>query len=355
MPEGSFDTWLEAAGGNNNGSTSEDRTNYVTDVPSNAIELALFLESDRMGYLLPTLTQSKLDGQRDVVKNEKRQRVDSAPYGQAFEAGPHALPRGPSVRWPTIGSMERPVSRERRGRGRFLQDLLRAEQREPRRGRRHRLRADEGAGRSGSAPSRAGRCAAHRSGVGLPDRGDAQDHHRSGAAPRASWNTPALFAPGDAAMDYVSNLLSRARTRGCTAPRHGYEIAQEVFAFQQSQALGSSFLIVATARPGESLDAIQRVIDEEIGKLAAAPPDAREEDDARAEPDRSLSFYRRMERTGSFGGKADQLNAYYTETGMPDYFEEDGTVPGDLGHRRAGGRAAVLPLDRRVELRVVPG
>ena len=65
----------------------------MTDVPTNALELALFLESDRMGYLLPTLDQTKLDRQRDVVKNEKRQRVDNAPYGQAFiELSSHALP-----------------------------------------------------------------------------------------------------------------------------------------------------------------------------------------------------------------------------------------------------------------------
>ena len=107
VAEGNFDGWLEAAGGNNNGSTSEDRTNYITDVPSNALELALFLESDRMGYLLPTLTQSKLDGQRDVVKNEKRQRVDNAPYGQAFiELGAMLYPQGHPYSWPTIGSME---------------------------------------------------------------------------------------------------------------------------------------------------------------------------------------------------------------------------------------------------------
>src|SRR6187455_1741973 len=83
VKEGEFDTLLEAAGGNNNGSTTNDRTNYVIDVPSNAIELALFLESDRMAYLLDTMTPERVDGQRDVVKNERRQRVDNQPYGTA--------------------------------------------------------------------------------------------------------------------------------------------------------------------------------------------------------------------------------------------------------------------------------
>ena len=79
----------------------------MIDVPSNALELALFLESDRMGFLLPTLTQAKLDGQRDVVKNEKRQSVDNAPYGQAFvELSALLYPARHPYSWPVIGSME---------------------------------------------------------------------------------------------------------------------------------------------------------------------------------------------------------------------------------------------------------
>ena len=84
VAEGDFDNLLEAAGGNNNGSTSTDRTNYYIDVPSNALELALLLESDRMGYLLEADDTGKLDGQRDVVKNERRQSYENQPYGQAF-------------------------------------------------------------------------------------------------------------------------------------------------------------------------------------------------------------------------------------------------------------------------------
>src|SRR6185503_4929372 len=71
VPEGSFDNWLEGSGGNNNGSTNNDRTNYIIDIPSNALELALFLESDRMGFLLDDKAPEKVDGHRDVVKNEK--------------------------------------------------------------------------------------------------------------------------------------------------------------------------------------------------------------------------------------------------------------------------------------------
>src|SRR5919202_2170263 len=105
-PAGAFDQWLEAAGADNNGSTTEDRTAYYEWMPSNALPLALWLEADRMGHLLPTLDQARLDLQRDVVKNERRQRVENVPYGRAEETTLAALfPRGHPYSWPVIGSM----------------------------------------------------------------------------------------------------------------------------------------------------------------------------------------------------------------------------------------------------------
>ncbi len=106
VPTGSFDQILEAAGGNNNGSTTNDRTNYYETLPSNALATALWLESDRMGWLLPTLDQAKLDAQREVVKNERRQRVDNQPFGSQFEVIAAALyPATNPYSWPVIGSM----------------------------------------------------------------------------------------------------------------------------------------------------------------------------------------------------------------------------------------------------------
>src|SRR4051812_15038825 len=97
---------LERIGADLNGSTSQDHTNYYETVPSNALELALWLESDRMGFLVPALTQAKLDNQRDVVKNERRQTYDNQPYGQAHEALLEALyPPGHPYHHSTIGSM----------------------------------------------------------------------------------------------------------------------------------------------------------------------------------------------------------------------------------------------------------
>jgi zinc protease len=169
-----------------------------------------------------------------------------------------------------------------------------------------------------------------------------------------AWHTPAILTPGDAAMDIVSSLLTGGKnSRLYRRLVYELQIAQTVSASQQSSALGSVFVISATARPGESLEKIQQIIDEELDKMRNAPPDAREM--ARSMNQIEANFYRAMERVGGFGGKSDQLNAYYTRTGMPDYFEED------LARYRSTSaddvQSAVkryLPRDRRVELTVLP-
>ena len=98
---------LQEVGANINGFTTEDGTTYFEVVPSNYLELALYMESDRMGFLLPAVTQSKLDNQREVVKNERRQRVDNVPYGTADEKIAQVLfPETHPYHWPVIGYME---------------------------------------------------------------------------------------------------------------------------------------------------------------------------------------------------------------------------------------------------------
>jgi len=131
------------------------------------------------------------------------------------------------------------------------------------------------------------------------------------------------------------------------------QIAQNVSASQNSEGLSSYFEIEATPRPGHTVDELQKVIDEEIARLQTEAPSDHEVQ--RALNQIEASFYNRMERVGGFGGKADQLNAYYTNTGDPDWFNEDlaryrALSPSDV-------RAAAdhfLPAGRRVELTVVP-
>src|SRR5579871_4508140 len=99
---GDFDRLLESAGGTNNASTAEDRTNYYIDAPSNALDLALFLESDRMGYLLDAMSPKTVDAQRDVVKNERRESYENQPYGMAsVELAQMLYPKGHPYSWPT--------------------------------------------------------------------------------------------------------------------------------------------------------------------------------------------------------------------------------------------------------------
>jgi zinc protease len=131
------------------------------------------------------------------------------------------------------------------------------------------------------------------------------------------------------------------------------QIAQSVSAAQGSQALSSSFLIEATPQPGHTVEELQQVIDEEIVKLQAEAPT--EHELQRAVNQIEASFYNRMERVGGFGGKADRLNAYFSATGDPDWFNEDlsryrALSPSDI---RAAAES-FLPAGRRVELTVVP-
>ena len=168
------------------------------------------------------------------------------------------------------------------------------------------------------------------------------------------WLTPRDYAPGDAALDVTASILAEGKnSRLYKRLVYEMQIAQDVVAAQQGAALGGSFLIVATARPGHTIEEIQKVVDEELDRLRREPPDRRELE--RVINQIEASFYRGMERVGGFGGVADQLNAYYVAGGGPDFFAEDlarytSLAPTDI-------QAAVLgwlPLDRRVELIVEP-
>ena len=234
-----------------------------------------------MGFLLDDKSPDKINGQRDVVKNEKRQRVDNQPYGQAFvELSSLLYPQGHPYSWSTIGSMEDLTAASFEDVARFFRtyyvpsnaslviagDIDLAATRKLV----EKWFGDVPAGKPVpplTAPT------AVLDGVKKKTITDRVQLPRLYLA----WHTPALLKPGDATMDIVANVLSGGKnSRLYRRLVYELQIAQDVNAFQQSQALGSSFLIMATARPGQSLDKIQAVIDEELDKLRAAPPEARE-------------------------------------------------------------------------------
>jgi zinc protease len=355
VPEGAFDTLLEGAGASNNGSTTNDRTNYYVDLPSNALELALFLESDRMGYLLDTMSPARVDGQRDVVKNERRQSYENRPYGMAsLEIDKLLWPEGHPYHWPVIGYMEDLTAASHTDVVEFFKKFYAPNNASL------VIAGDIDYDRTkalvekwfadipgGAAVEPVAAPAAVLTGVKKQTLTDRVALTRL----YLGWLTPALYAPGDAALDVASAVLAGGKnSRLYKRLVYDTQMAQDVFAMQQSAALGSSFMIVATARPGRTAAEMQTAIDEEVERLRRQPPDAREVQ--RAVNQIEASFYRRLERVS---GKADQMNAYYFAGGGPDSFAEDLARYTSLS--ASDVQAAIvrwLPADRRVELIVEP-
>jgi len=355
---GEFDTLLESVGGQNNGSTTNDRTNYYIDVPSNALELALFLESDRMGYLLDTMTPMTVDAQRDVVKNERRQSVENQPYGIAEIVLEEMLyPQGHPYHWPVIGYMEDLTAATYDDVVAFFKryyspsnaSLVVAGDIDPVAARKlvEKWFGDIKPGPPPEPMTIPGVALTSVQKKTITDRVQ---------LPRLylAWLTPRMYAPGDATLDVLSSVLAGGKnSRLYKRLVYEMQIAQSVEAYQASRALSSYFLIEATPRPGHTIEELQKVIEEEIATLQREGPTAHEVQ--RAINQTESTFFSRMERVGGYRGKAEQLNAYYTFTGDPDWFNEDlsryrAISPSDV---RAAA-SAFLPPDRRVELTVVP-
>jgi zinc protease len=355
---GEFDAWLEGAGGNNNGSTTNDRTNYWINVPSNALELALFLESDRMGYLLDSMTPQTVDAQRDVVKNERRQSYENRPYGAADLLLAEMLyPKGHPYHWPVIGYMEDLTAASYEDTVEFFKryyapsnaSLVVAGDIDPAAARRlvEKWFSDVKAGPRPDPMTIPGVALSDVQKKTITDRVQ---------LPRITiaWLTPRHFAPGDAALDVVAGVLAGGRnSRLYKRLVYDLQIAQEVSAFQVSQPLSSYFQVEATPRPGHTVEELLKIIDEEIARLQREAPSEREVQ--RVINQTEASYFNRMERVGGFGGKADLLNGYFSETGIPDWVNED------LGRYRVlspvdvrAAAVAFLPADRRVELTVMP-
>jgi zinc protease len=324
VPEGKFDEWLEAAGANNNGSTTEDRTNYYEEIPGNALDLALFLESDRMGYLLNVLDPAKVDGQRDVVKNERRQSYENKPYGKAYLELPALLyPKGHPYSWSVIGSMEDLSAASHEDVTDFFKtyyapgnaslciagdiDLEKAKK---------AIMSwfKDVPARSPQVPSPV-----------LPPATLSEEKRvvleDNVQLPRLMmiWLTTPKFHPGNAEADVIGHLLTEGKnSRLYKRLVYELQIAQSVSAYQDSKRLGSELVITADARPGIKLGQLEKIIMEEISRLQNEPPSDRELQ--RVTNQLESSFLQLIETSGA---KADQLNSYYYYTGNPDYFNED--------------------------------
>ncbi|MEJ2367600.1 MAG: insulinase family protein [Acidobacteriota bacterium] len=306
---------LEEIGARLNGSTSEDRTNYWEVVPSAYLERALWMEADRMGYLLPAVDQPKLDNQRDVVKNERRQTLENEPYGISEEILPPILfPRNHPYHHSVIGSMEDLDSAT-------LEDV-------------------KDFFRKYYAPNNASLCVAgdmdpdralslvntYFSGIpsgpvvspvepwlpalSRPERAEATDRVQ---LPRLylAWPTPRQFTPDDAALAVLGSILSVGRdSRLVKRLQLDSDLAQSVGAFQMSGEVCSTFMAILTAQPGRSIDALEDATWEELNRISE---DGVTEFELKASIDSLRArMTKRLQVVGGFGGISDILNHYQT-------------------------------------------
>ena len=300
------------------------------------------------------------------MKNERRQNYENEPYGMAqIEIDKMLYPEGHPYRWPTIGYMEDLTAASYEDVVEFFKkyyqpanaSLVIAGDIEP--GRTRALVetwfSDVKPGTERVTP------------IDFPhpmltnvQKKTMEDRVQ---LPRLylSWLTPSFYSPGDAELDVVSQVLAGGKnSRLYKRLVYDLQIAQDVSAFQASSALGSQFQVMVTARPSDSgtapqalIDRIRGIVDEEIARLQNAPPSQREFE--RAVNQIEASFLNRMESVGGFNGKGNQLNAYFTATGNPDYFNEDLSRYRSLSAADVQSAAAFwLPAGRRVELVVEP-
>lgn len=355
VPTGQFDQLLESAGANNNGSTTEDRTNYYETMPSNALPLALYLDSDRMGFLLPALDQAKLNLQREVVKNERRQRVDNVPYGKADETILAALyPKGHPYSWPVIGSMV---------------DLSAAT-----------LEDVKNFFRTYYAPNNATLVIAGDfnadsakalvkdyfggipHGPAIPTRPSPatvviprdtflvlQDHVQ---LPRVYYTWPSVkdFARDDAALNVLASVLTDGKnSRLYKRLVYDLQIAQDVASYQNGEHLAGYFQITVTPRKGISPDSVDAVIRSELAKLQKDGITSREL--ARVQNSTRSDF---LNSLATDLGKAEMLNQYNYFVGNPDYVQRD-AARYDAVTRGDVQRVARMYLGKpKVVLTVVP-
>ena len=326
VPEGDFDNRLEAAGGVNNGSTANDRTNYWENIPANALELALWLEADRMGFLLETMTREKLDIQRDVVKNERRQGVDNQPYGRAFEMVYEALyPPDHPYHWPVIGSMDDLSAAT-------LDDVMSFF-------RTYYAPNNASLAVAGDVSETEVRRLVERyfgdvpSGPPIPP---VTFPDPTLAAPKelvledavqlprlyVAWHSPKGYTDEDAALDVLSSVLTEGKSsRLYKRLVYDEQIAADVSAFQDGMELGGGFWIIATAKPDVPLEKLASAVREELDRLVTQGVTSEERE--RAVNGVETSFVRSLERVGGFGGKADRLNEYHFMVGTPGWVRQD--------------------------------
>ena len=324
VPVGSFDQLLESAGANNNGSTTEDRTNYYETLPSNALPLALWLDSDRMGFLLPTMDLAKVNLQREVVKNERRQRVDNVPYGRADEVILAALyPRSHPYSWPVIGSMADLSAASLADVQNFFKTYYAPN---------NATLAIAGdfdsatvkklvAQYFGSIPR--GPAIQRRTtvpAVAIPrDTFLVLEDHVQLPRLFYTWHSVKDLSKDDAALDILAQVIANDKnSRLYKKLVYELQVAQNVGASQDGGRLDGKFQIDVTPKPGQKVADIDRLVQTEIMNVINNGVTPREL--KRAQNSYKASF---LNRLASVLGKAERLNYYNYIAGNPDFVQQD--------------------------------
>ena len=323
---GDFFKPLQRLGASINGSTSSDRTNYFIDLPSAHLEVAVAMESDRMGHFLPALTDHTLRVQKDVVKNEYRQNYANRPYGQVWSILSEAMyPPEHPYSWMTIGVMEEVEAASRDDVESFFKrfyvpgnaslclagDLDENEAFD--------LAAKYFGGIAGgvkSIPPRVSRqTLTNPVHLTFRDRVELDRSYRL-------WHTVPQFAQDDAELTLIADVLARGKSsRLYQNLVVRQRVAQDVTAYQGGRELGGTFGVVVTVRPGHELKQAQELVDAEIRDLAQNGPTP--EEFQRVKNQRISGFVYSLDGLGGFGGVADRLNAYNTYLGDPGRLQTD--------------------------------
>lgn len=358
VPDNQFDVVMETGGGSNNASTSLDRTNYFSSGPSSLLPTLLWLDADRLEDLGRTMTQEKLDKQRDVVRNELRQMVENAPYGKSEELAFRLMyPKGHPYHEAVYGTHEDLEAATVGNVKDFFATFY--------------------------VPNNASLVVAGdfdsakvkpliKELFGTIGRGGEVQHRTPKEWPRPtldkvirvttldkvelariaySYHSPAMFTPGDAEMDLIAAILTQGKSsRLYKRLILDEQLASDVTAMQNSATLGSLFQINVDAAPGADLDRIEKIVDEEIARLIKDGPTAEELSQRQATVEMAM-----LARTDSLLGKADKLNEYEFFFGEPNSFKTD--LDRYRGATAAGIRewaGKVLTPGARAVVRVLP-
>ena len=323
VPYGLHDKLTEGVGGGNNGSTTNDRTNYYETIPSNYLESALWLEADRMGFLLDTLDIAKLNAQRDVVKNERRQSYDNQPYGRVSEIFSAAMyPKGHPYSWPVIGSMTDLTAASEEDIKAFFRlyytpnnaTLAVVGDFDPAQAKAwiQKYFNDLPQGKTVQRPTVP---------LGKLEASKRLVYEDRVQVPRLyiQWPTVGFKHDDDYPLSVMSSILTGARTARLTkALVYDSQLASQIFAFQNSAEDVGVFQVVVIPRPEHTLTEIEAAVDQVIQKFISEGPTA--EELQKAKSGLELNFLRGLE---SNLGKANQLISGAVFYGDPGYFRTD--------------------------------